>query len=264
MEVGVAEDLSGRVAVVTGGARGIGRSTALALARDGASVVILDRLASAAEAVVAEIVDRGGAGLACEADVSSEAAVNAAVGSAVEAFGRIDILFANAAVVSFGPILEVAPEAWDRQLGVNLRGVYLCVRACLPEMIKGGGGVVVATSSDCAVRTCANLASYVTAKHGVIGLIRSVAVDYGAEGIRANVVVPGVTETPGYYDWNSQGSRTPEEQHRRAVEISPLGRVGQPEDLAEVVAFVCSDRASFVTGATIMVDGGMTLTYSVD
>jgi NAD(P)-dependent dehydrogenase (short-subunit alcohol dehydrogenase family) len=256
--------LHGKVAVVTGGGRGIGRSTALAFARDGASVAVLDRKEELCEDVAAEIVAAGGVALSLPTDVSSEQQVDAAIETAAAELGGVHFLFANAAVVRFGTLLETPPEIWDQQLAVNLRGVYLCARACLPRMIAAGGGVIVATSSDCAIRTCANLPAYVAAKHAVIGLMRAIAVDHGPDHIRANVVVPGVTETPGFYEWNSIGERTPESQRRRALAITPLRRLVMPEDLAGVVTFLCSEKGAMMTGATIVVDGGATLTYSVD
>jgi NAD(P)-dependent dehydrogenase (short-subunit alcohol dehydrogenase family) len=253
-----------KVAVVTGGGRGIGRAAALTFAREGAAVAVVDRNGQLADEVAAEIsgISRG---LAIMADVSKAGDIDAFASVITESLGGIDFLFANAgAPQPAGALLDVSPETWDQQIAVNLSSVYLSARSCLPSMISRGGGSIIATSSDCAVRTCAEAASYVAAKHGVIGLVRSIAVDYGPVGVRANVVVPGVTETPGYYEWNSAGEKTPDSQARRAIAISPLGRLGQPKDLAEVVVFLCSTKASFITGATVMVDGGMTLTYAVD
>ena len=149
-------------------------------------------------------------------------------------------------------------------MAVNLRGVYLLARRALPEMRRAGGGSFVATCSDCAVRTCNVAAAYVAAKAGLIGLVRSIAVDFGQFGIRANLVTPGVTDTPGLRRLYTVGDRTPEEGISRAAALSPLGRVGTPRDLADAVAFLMSDRAQFITGANLMVDGGMTVTYRAD
>ena len=149
-------------------------------------------------------------------------------------------------------------------IGVNLRGPFLLARASLPHLIAAGRGAFIATSSDCAIRTCAQSVGYVASKHALIGLVRSIAVDFGPQGVRANVVVPGVTDTPGLHGWYSVEGHDPEVGIAKAAALSPLGRVGLPADLAETVAFLASDRASFITGATIVVDGGMTVTYGAD
>ncbi len=257
-------EFQGRVAVITGGASGIGRATAEAFSARGASVVVVDWKADAARAVAAGLEAAGRPAIGVHADVSQEPDVEAMARRAVEAFGRIDFLFANAAVHSFGTVLTTSPRDWDHMMGVNLRGPFLCARAVLPEMIRIGGGVIVGTSSDCAIRTCGASAAYVAGKHGLDGLIRSIAVDFGPQGIRANIVVPGVTDTPGLNAAYSTEGHDPVAGKARAAALSPLGRIGQPRDLAETVTFLCSDRAAFITGATIMVDGGMTVTYGAE
>ena len=208
---------------------------------------------------------RGSAASWFAGDVSREEDCLAFARRAEEEFGGIDFLFANAALMyPWGNLLTTSPEEWDRMLATNLRGAFLSARACVPSMIRRGGGVVIAVSSDCAVRACGHNVAYNASKHGVIGLVRSIAVDFGASGIRANVVVPGVIETPGLHTAYSVPGLTPESGMAKAAAISCLGRVGQPREVAEVSTFLCSSRASFVTGATIMVDGGMTVTYGAD
>jgi NAD(P)-dependent dehydrogenase (short-subunit alcohol dehydrogenase family) len=254
----------GKVAIVTGAGRGIGRATSQLLATQGARVVCADWDGDSARIAADEINGAGHEAIAVEVDVGDEAAVSGLVNRAVSEFGRVDHLFANAALHGFGTVTATTPEYWDNMLRVNLRGAYLCMRAAIPEMVKTGGGSIVATSSDCAIRTCAQSAAYVVSKAGLVGLVRSVAVDYGDDGIRANVVTPGVTDTPGLREAYSTGHRTPEEGITRAAALSPLNRIAQPRDLAAAVAFLLSDEAAFITGENLVVDGGMTVTYGAD
>ncbi|MDA1095994.1 MAG: SDR family NAD(P)-dependent oxidoreductase [Chloroflexi bacterium] len=254
----------GRVAIVTGGGSGIGRATADAFGRRGAHVAIADWDESAGESAAKAIRETGGSAFAITTDVSREDEVQRLAEGVRERFGQIDYLFANAAVHRFGTVTATSPEEFDWIMGVNVRGAYLCARAVLPDMIRAGRGVIVATSSDCAIRTCSASAGYVASKHALVGLMRSIAVDYGRDGIRANVVVPGVTDTPGIHKSYSTEGHDVAAGLAKAAALSPLGRVGRPEDLAEAVTFLCSDRAEFVTGATIVVDGGMTVTYGAD
>ena len=257
-------EFAGKVTVVTGAASGIGRAAAEAFATLGAAVSVVDRNHAAAKSVAQNLRKTGARAVAVQADVSVAVDCERMVDTTITEFGRIDFLFANAGIHSFGTVLTTPVEMWDDIINVDLRGAFLTSRSCLPQMISGGGGVIVITSSDCAVRTSTEAAAYTAAKHGVIGLMRSIAVDFGRDGIRANAVVPGVTDTPGLHSWYSVGARTFESGVAKAAELSPLGRVGQAREVAEVVTFLCSDRASFITGATIPVEGGMTVTYGAD
>lgn len=260
----MAGELQDRVALVTGGGSGIGRASALAMAAQGAGLVVVDRDLDAAAAVAAEVDPSGARVLPLDADVADPEALARVVEAGVERFGRIDAVHANAAVQWFGDALECTMEEWERTLAVNLTGVLHLARAVIPEFRRVGGGALIATCSDCAIRTCNTAMAYTVAKTGLIGLIRSIAVDFGPDGVRANLVTPGVTDTPGLRRLYSLGGSDPEDGIARAAALSPLGRIGTPDDLGEVVAFLASDRARFITGENVMVDGGMTVTYGAD
>jgi NAD(P)-dependent dehydrogenase (short-subunit alcohol dehydrogenase family) len=252
----------GKVAVVTG-SRGMGRAIAATLASRGAAVGVADRVEEFAEAAVRDARESGGRAAAVVADVSRPDDVSRIVDRAVSEFGGVDFLIATAAIQFFdvGTVVETTPEQWDQTLAVNLTGVYLCARACIPHMAARGGGVIVATSSDCAIRTCLHSAAYVASKAGLIGLVRALAVDHGKQGIRANVIIPGVTDTAGLRGAYESGGRSAEEGLALSAGLSPLGRVGQVSDIASAVAFLCSEGAAFITGSELFVDGGMTVTY---
>ena len=187
------------------------------------------------------------------------------VDESVSALGGLNAAHINAATItSFGGVLSTTTQQWDFTFDVNLRGAYLTARQILPHMLAAGGGALCFTGSDTALRTTRAYAAYLSSKHGVIGLARSIAVDYGMEGIRSNVVTPGVTDTPGLRVAYSTGDRDSEDGVRAAARFSVLGRVGLPEDVAEAVTFLCSRRAKYITGANLVVDGGMTVLYEAE
>jgi NAD(P)-dependent dehydrogenase (short-subunit alcohol dehydrogenase family) len=243
--------LAGKSALVTGGASGIGAATALAMAREGARVLVADRNDPAA--TVAAINAAGGQALGIVADVTDEAAVGAMVQRAVEVFGSLDCAFNNAGIapaalgkagVATG---DMDRAAWEAVLAVNLTGVFLCLRAEIQAM-RGTGGAIVNTASIAGMRALTGAAAYVASKHGVLGLTRTAAVEE-SPAIRVNAVCPGFVDTP----------MTAEIRTRRGAAIearAPMHRFGRPEEIAEVVVFLCSDRASFVTGSAWTADGG--------
>jgi NAD(P)-dependent dehydrogenase (short-subunit alcohol dehydrogenase family) len=248
--------LDGKVALVTGGASGIGQATAVVMAREGARVAVTDRAEADAAATVALINAAGGQAIAIGGDVTREVDVAAMVARTVSAFGRIDCAFNNAGIAprAVGPagqrLHELSQEAFDRMLAVNLTGVFLCLKHEITQMLaQGGGGAIVNTASIAGLIGLATSAHYVAAKHGVVGLTKSAAIEYAQDGIRVNCVNPGYVATP----------MTKEILEARGEEILakvPMRRTGVPDEIAEAVAWMCSDKASFMTGATHVVDGG--------
>jgi len=246
---------SGKVAFVTGAANGIGRAAALAFAREGASVVVADVLEQGNHETARMIQEAGAGALAVRCDVSREEEVKTALNKAVETFGRLDFAFNNAGVEQ--PIkvaADLAQEEWDRIVGIDLRGVFLCMKHEIPLILKQGGGAIVNTSSGAGVKGFAGQAAYCAAKFGVVGLSKAAALDYAKSNIRINAVCPGIVETP-MMDRFSGG--TPEGRER-VVAQEPVGRMGRPEEIAAAVVWLCSDAAAFVTGHAMVIDGGQT------
>lgn len=244
---------TGKVAFVTGAASGIGRAAALAFAQEGARVAITDRTEAALDGVRAEIEAAGGEVFAIRCDVSVPEEVEAAAARTVERFGRLDCAFNNAGVENkAAPVHEIALDEWDRILGINLRGTFVCMKHEIAQMLRQGGGVIVNTSSGAGVRGVPGGASYAASKHALIGLTKSAALDYAKDGIRVNAVLPGNIETP-MMDRFTGGDI------QKAIDLEPVGRLGKPEEIAEAVLWMCSDLGAFVTGASISVDGGWSL-----
>jgi len=247
-------DLTGRHALVTGGRQGIGRATALLLARSGAGVAVADIVADDGklDAVVQEITQLGCRGLAVRADVSKAADVEAMTRQVADAFGGIDILVNCAGVWKMGlPLLDCPEEDWDRIVDTNLKGTYLCCREVGKVMVAGGGGSIVNLSSQVGVNPGANIGPYGVSKAGIIMLTRELALELAPEGVRVNALAPGVVKT----DFNRFIWEKPEDEARAAAGV-PLGRLAEPEDIASAAVFLASDEAAYITGAVLPVDGG--------
>ncbi|AYN39049.1 glucose 1-dehydrogenase [Streptomyces dangxiongensis] len=247
--------LKGKVAMITGASSGIGAAAARLFAEEGAAVVLMARRGDRLEQLVAEIRAAGGRALAVEGDVCSSDDVERAVTAAVDTFGGLDAAFNNAGYATVGtPLLEMDDEDYARTMDVNVRGVWNCLRRQLPVMLASGGGAVVNTSSVAGVLASSASAAYVAAKHAVIGLSRAAAREYGDRGIRVNALVVGSTRTE-MMDQVIAGSREVEER----FEARTLRRrMASPDEIAQAAVWLCSDRAAFVTGAAVPVDGGRT------
>lgn len=248
--------LSGKIALVTGAARGIGRGIAVKFAAEGARVAVLDRDAAGCEQVSAEIAASGGAALAVPCDITDEAQVNAAVGRIDMQWGPVTVLVNNAAVMPAGVLHETSPEAFDRCVAVNLKGTYLVSRAVIPGMLAAGGGSIIHMSSITGLRGLPGIAIYGATKGALIALARAMSTDYARYGIRVNAVAPGTIDSPMLHEFVA--AQTDQAKIRRQFDdMHPIGRVGTIEEVANVCLFLASDEASFVTGATYEVDGGM-------
>jgi len=245
--------MEGKVALVTGGALGIGRATAIAFARNGARVVVADVLDEDGEQAVAAIREAGGDAVYVHADVSQASQVEAMVGRAIEAFGRLDYAFNNAGIEGeTAATAECTVENWDRVIGINLRGTWLCMKYEIPHMLRQGGGAIVNCSSVAGTVGFAGIAAYTASKHGLLGLTRTAALEYAAQGIRINAVCPGVVRTAMV----ERFTRGDAEAEAAMVAMEPIGRMGTPEEIADAVLWLCSDGASFMAGHPLVVDGG--------
>jgi NAD(P)-dependent dehydrogenase (short-subunit alcohol dehydrogenase family) len=250
----MSDSFDGKVAIVTGGNSGIGRAAAMRFAERGARVVIAARRTDEGNETVAEIRAAGGDAIFVRTDVSQEAQVKAMVRKTVETYGGLDYAFNNAGVPGTGPestLTDATGEAWDLVMNVNLKGVWLCMKYQIPEMLKRGGGAIVNDSSVAGLQGGANFA-YVASKHGVVGLTKSAALIYAHQGLRINAVCPGYVRTPMVAPFLKDP-----ENSARVLAMEPIGRLGRPEEVAEAVVWLCSDDASFVTGIAMPVDGGL-------
>ena len=246
-------ELQGKVGIVTGGTSGIGRDTAVLFAKAGAKVVVAGRREVEGKETIELIRAVGGDALFVKTDVSQAAEVQALVQKTVEKFGRLDVAFNNAGIEgSWSPITEQSEEDWDSTIAINLKGVWLCLKYEIQQMLKqGGGGVIVNMASVAGFIGCPGAATYCASKHGVMALTKSAALETARSGIRVNVVCPAVIETPmGERLWGAP------EAKKFALGLHPIGRFGKPEEIADAVVWMCSDGASFMTGQSLVLDGG--------
>jgi NAD(P)-dependent dehydrogenase (short-subunit alcohol dehydrogenase family) len=246
-------DFIGKSVFITGAGSGIGHATALAFARAGAKVAVVDISLAAAEETVKRIKAASGEAVAIKCDVTKSAQVGAAVAKTVEAFGSLDCAFNNAGIEQgVVPLTEVSEELFDRLFDINVKGVYLCMKHQLPVMVKQGGGVIVNTSSTAGVLSIRNQGSYCATKYAVVALSKSTALEFAAQKVRVNALCPGITDTPMI----ARVSGGTPEGHARLAAQEPIGRYAQPEEMARACMWLCSDDSAFVTGAVLNIDGG--------
>lgn len=249
-------DFTGQVALVTGAAAGMGLATARAFAQAGATVVLADVNERAAQAEADALIEAGHRALAVRCDVSDDAAVTAMVDRTVAEFGRLDAAFNNAGVMAhIVPIVDASRDEWERVVGINLRGVWSCMKHELRQMERQGSGAIVNNASVGALTGNPGIASYIASKHGVIGLTRTAALEYVKKGIRVNAVNPGLIDTQIARDVVSGD----EQAYADLATNVPIGRAGRPEEIAAAVLWLCSPAASYVVGQGLTVDGGMTV-----
>lgn len=243
--------MDGKVVIVTGGSSGIGRATAIAFAREGAKVVIAARRVTEGEDTVKQIVEAGGEAIFVQTDVTQANEVQALVDRTLEQYGRLDAAFNNAGSGKGIRLIDLTEDEWNQEIAVNLKSVWLCMKYQIPAMLKSGKGAIVNMGSQGAILGVPNYTAYGAAKGGAVALTRAAAAEYAAEGIRINAISPGAVETELW-------ANAPAGMIEQVAAGIPMQRVGQPQDIAETVVWLCSDAAGFITGQNIAIDGGYT------
>ena len=247
--------LTDKVALITGGTSGIGRATGILLAEEGADVAVIGRNRKRGEAVLAEIKQRGRNGIFVSADVRIAEDCERAVEQTISALGRLDVLFNNAGVYVPNNVLECSEEEWDLQVDASLKGTFLMSKYAIPHMIRQGGGSIINNSSGWGLEGGDKAVAYCAAKGGMVVMTKAMAIDHGRQGIRVNCVCPGDTVTPMEHEDARRRGMTWDE-YVESASVRPLGRMGEPEEVARAVLFFASDESSFITGAALPVDGG--------
>lgn len=249
--------VKGKVALVTGGASGIGRAAAIALAREGANVALADVDAEGGAETVRAVEAAGGAALFVSTDVSRADAVEALIAETVQRFGRLDCAVNNAGIQGeLNPTDECSEENWNRLIGINLTGVWLCMKYGIARMRKQGSGAIVNVASNFGFVGSPGMPAYSASKHGVLGLTKTAALEYAQSGIRVNAVCPGPAQTPLVDNMLIDQPEAADEIMNSITRRLPMGRIGQPEEIGEAIMWLCSDGASFATGVALPVDGG--------
>lgn len=247
----ISREFDGKVALVTGGSSGIGKATALAFARIGANVVIASRRVTEGEQTAHEICERGGDAIFVKTDVSKASEVEGLMNQTIKFYRRLDYVCNNAGTFVMGQLFELSEEEWDRTINANLKGIWLSLKYQIPIMLQQKGGVIVNMASMSAIIGNPGVSIYSASKGGVVALTQSAAIEYAASGIRINAISPGVISTPMVDDIPIPLLEKIQSKH-------PIGRLGQPEEIADAVVWLCSDKASFVTGHNMVIDGGYT------
>lgn len=245
------------MALITGAGSGIGRSSAVLFAKEGAKVVVVDIVQEAGEETVRLIKENGGDATFVKADVSKATDAENIIEKAVEKYGKLDILFNNAGINPSGTVVDTPEETWDKVINVNLKGVFLSSKYAIPEMAKRGGGVIINTASICGLVGTANEIAYVASKGAIVTLTKGMAIDHAHQNIRVNCICPSGTETPLLGKWLST-VREPKKVYQQLANMSLLKRLAKPEEVAYAALFLASEESSFVTGSALAIDGGYT------